>query len=135
MPHFRPLSLLLFSAALAPCVFPQGPACAPAHHGHCAFALKTNDLAAARRFYGHDLGFAELFSIDNPSGGLLLTLFKVNDRQYIEVRPELRNENGRPSLAYRVRTNQCTPAARYLSSRIDVPESLSPCAMGILASR
>jgi len=27
---------------------------------------------------------------------LLLTLFKVNDRQYIEVRPELRNETEDP---------------------------------------
>jgi catechol 2,3-dioxygenase-like lactoylglutathione lyase family enzyme len=44
--------------------------------GIAHFAVKTSDLSAARAFYGHDLGFAELFSIDNPAGGLLLTLFK-----------------------------------------------------------
>src|ERR1035438_10890753 len=60
--------------------------------GVAHIGLKTNDLAAARNFYGHDLGFEEPFTLAKPSGGLMLTYFKVNDHQYIEVFPELKSE-------------------------------------------
>jgi catechol 2,3-dioxygenase-like lactoylglutathione lyase family enzyme len=133
MPHFRVLPLLLFSTALTPCVFPQSLPVRPPITGIAHFALKTNNLAAARRFYGHDLGFAELFSIDNPSGGLLLTLFKVNDRQYIEVRPELKNETEDRLSHIAFETADARQLRDYLSSRgLDVPESLSPLRDGNL---
>jgi Lactoylglutathione lyase and related lyases len=64
----------------------------PAIVGVAHFGVKTNNLAAARQFYGHVLGFREPFTVDKPSGGLLLTYFKVNDRQYIEVFPNLKSE-------------------------------------------
>ncbi len=61
--------------------------------GVAHIGLKTNDMAAARLFYGHILGFQEPFSLDNVSGGgLMLTYFKVNDHQYIEVFPELKSD-------------------------------------------
>ena len=47
--------------------------------------LKTKDLSADREFYGHYLGYQEPFTLDKPAGGLMLTYFKVNDHQYIEV--------------------------------------------------
>jgi len=55
-------------------------------------ALKTNDLTATRKFYTGVLGFQEPFSLDKApqdGTGLLLTYFKVNDHQYIEMFPEL----------------------------------------------
>jgi catechol 2,3-dioxygenase-like lactoylglutathione lyase family enzyme len=59
--------------------------------GVAHIGLKTDDLAAARQFYGHVLGYQEPFTVDKPSGGLMLTYFKVNDHQYIEVFPELKS--------------------------------------------
>ena len=60
--------------------------------GVAHIGLKTNNLEAERQFYGHELGFQEPFTVDKPSGGLLLTYFKVNDHQYIEVFPNLQSE-------------------------------------------
>src|SRR4051794_5877141 len=59
--------------------------------GVAHIAVKTDDIAAARQFYGTYLGFEEPFKIDKPAGGLMLTFFKVNDHQYIEVFPELKS--------------------------------------------
>jgi lactoylglutathione lyase len=54
----------------------------------------TNDIAAAGEFYGHVLGYQEPFSLDKPSGGLMLTYF--NSRSTIantsKSSPELRSE-------------------------------------------
>lgn len=49
--------------------------------------VNTDNLAAARAFYGNVLGLADAFSLDDPPGKLLLTYFKVNDHQFIEVFP------------------------------------------------
>ncbi len=64
----------------------------PAIVGVSHFALRTDNIAAAREFYGRVLGFQEPFSLNKApadGGGLMLTYFKVNDHQYIEVFPEL----------------------------------------------
>jgi Glyoxalase/Bleomycin resistance protein/Dioxygenase superfamily len=71
---------------------PAAPVARPAIVGVAHIGLKTDDLAAARKFYTGILGFQEPFSLDKAPGdgtGLLLTYFKVNDHQYIEVFPEL----------------------------------------------
>jgi lactoylglutathione lyase len=60
--------------------------------GVAHIALKTDDLAAAREYYGKYLGFAEAFSIPNADGTLEVIYFKVNDHQYIEVFPGLKGE-------------------------------------------
>src|SRR5579871_6007343 len=59
--------------------------------GVAHIGLKTSDMANDRNFYGHILGFQEPFTLDKESGGLMLTYFKVNDHQYIEVFPELKD--------------------------------------------
>jgi len=63
----------------------------PAIVGVAHIGLKTDNLAAARLLYGKMLGFQEPFTVDKPTGGLMLTYFKVNDHQYIEVFPELKD--------------------------------------------
>jgi lactoylglutathione lyase len=57
--------------------------------GVANIGLKTDNLAAAREFYGNILGYQEAFRLDKPTGGLMLTYFKVNDHQYIELSPDL----------------------------------------------
>ena len=74
----------------------QGPAAPPRPKilGVAHIGLRTDDLAAARKFYGDVLGYQEPFTYDRPAsqgGGLLCTYFKVNDHQYIEVFPELKD--------------------------------------------
>jgi len=69
---------------------PPGAITRPPILGVAHIGLKTDDMAAARKFYTGVLGFQEPFSLNKPAsegGGLLLTYFKVNDHQYIEMFP------------------------------------------------
>jgi len=111
--------MLLLAAPLA------GQPARPPIVGIAHFALKTSDLTAARAFYGHDLGFAELFTMNNPQGGVLFALFKVNDHQYIEVRPELKDaaEDRLSHLAFE--TTDARQLRAYLASKgVSVPAAL-----------
>jgi len=115
---------LILSAVLAGAsVFAQPtrpPIVGVAHIG-----LKTNDLAAARNFYGHDLGFQEPFTLDKATGGLLLTYFKVNDHQYIEIFPELKDDAEDRLSHIAFETTNIHQLRDYLASRgVKVPDSL-----------
>ncbi|MGD0696066.1 MAG: VOC family protein [Terriglobia bacterium] len=95
--------------------------------GVAHIGLKTDDLAAARKFYGGILGFQEPFTLDKPTGGLMLTYFKVNDHQYIEVFPELKSptEDRLSHIAFE--TADARKLRDYLASRgVTVPSSLQP---------
>ncbi len=87
----------------------DSPVTRPAIVGVAHIGLRTDDLAAARKFYTGVLGFQEPFSLDKAPGkgtGLLLTYFKVNDHQYIEMFPELTDSRHGPALPYLVRDHQ-----------------------------
>lgn len=60
--------------------------------GIAHIAFEVSDLAKARTFYGKLLGYEEPFQVMKDGGGLLLTYFKVNERQYIEIFPGLPSE-------------------------------------------
>jgi len=59
--------------------------------GVAHIALNTDDMAAVRKFYTELLGYQEAFSLNKADGSLMLTNFKVNDHQYIQVFPELKD--------------------------------------------
>ena len=63
--------------ALGPFLLSQSGVKRPPITGVAHVALKTNDLAAARRFYGHDLGFSDALAIPESLGPA--AWFKVND--------------------------------------------------------
>jgi len=95
--------------------------------GVAHIGLKTDNLAAAREFYGNALGFQEPFTVDKPSGGLMLTYFKVNDHQYIEVFPELKSatEDRLSHIAFE--TTNIQQLRDYLARRgVKVPDTLKP---------
>jgi catechol 2,3-dioxygenase-like lactoylglutathione lyase family enzyme len=95
--------------------------------GVAHIGLKTDNLAAARQFYGRVLGFQEPFTVDKPSGGLMLTYFKVNDQQYIEVFPEPRSatEDRLSHIAFE--TTNIQQLRDYLAKRrVQVPDALRP---------
>ncbi|MGD0667259.1 MAG: VOC family protein [Bryobacteraceae bacterium] len=119
----------LLAATLAWCAAAANAQTAPVPRppivgvGH--IALKTDNLAAARNFYGHDLGFEEPFTLDKPTGGLLLTYFKVNDHQYIEIFPELKGaaEDRLSHICFE--TTDAGKLRAYLAWRgVKVPDSL-----------
>ena len=101
------LSALLALVALACVVLLPGlvKAGKPAAHrppviGIAHIGLRTSNLSAAREFYTHTLGFQEPFSVKvaqtsvpdlaGSPGQLIMTFFKVNDHQYIELTPDLK---------------------------------------------
>ena len=71
--------------------------------GVAHIGLRTDNLEAARKFYGQQLGYEEAFKLDRPEGGLMLVYFKVNDHQYIEVFPGWKGTGAAGPLAHRVR--------------------------------
>jgi catechol 2,3-dioxygenase-like lactoylglutathione lyase family enzyme len=111
----------LSSCALAQNTAPKRPDIIGVAH----IGLKTNDLAAARNFYGHDLGFQEPFTLDNAAGGLMLTYFKVNDHQYIEIFPELKSETEDRLSHIAFETTSAQQLRDYLATRgVKVPDVL-----------
>ena len=96
----------------------------PAITGVAHIALKTNDLAAERAFYGKGCGFAEL------SAGR----FKVNDRQYIEILPMLESETEDRLDHIAFETSNLRAMRDYLAAEnVAVPASLKKDADGNLS--
>ena len=95
--------------------------------GVAHIGLRTDDLAAARKFYSGVLGFQEPFTVDDPPGKLLLTYFKVNDHQYVEVFPELKDPKQDRLSHVSFETTDAEQMRAYLASRgVKVPEKLEP---------
>jgi len=121
-----PAPLLAMLLALLPCSA-QRQVERPPIVGVAHIGLKTKDLAASREFYGHYLGFEEPFTIDKPSGGLMLTYFKVNDHQYIEVFPELKSDTEDRLSHIALETTNIQQLRDYLASKgVKVPDTLKP---------
>jgi lactoylglutathione lyase len=95
--------------------------------GVAHIGLKTDNLDASRQFYGHVLGYQEPFTVDKPSGGLMLTYFKVNDHQYIEVFPELKNSSEDRLSHIAFETTNVQQLRDYLATKdVKVPATLKP---------
>jgi catechol 2,3-dioxygenase-like lactoylglutathione lyase family enzyme len=115
------------AAALVPCLLSQRPDVKrPPILGVAHLALKTNDLAAARAFYGHDLGFEEPFP--GPNGG---AIFKVNDHQYIEVANTLKDDSEDRLEHIAFETTNARQLRDYLASKgVKVPDTVEKNADG-----
>jgi catechol 2,3-dioxygenase-like lactoylglutathione lyase family enzyme len=124
------VSLLLLSVASAQ----NSPVARPKILGVAHIGVRTDDLAAARKFYGDILGYQEPFTYDRPAsegGGLLLTYFKVNDHQYIEVFPELKEPKQDRLSHISFETDNADQLRDYLVSKgVKVPEKLDPMGDG-----
>ena len=116
--------LLLLCPVLSAQTSPPRPKIVGVAH----IGLRTDDLAAARKFYAGILGFAEPFSLNQPDGaGLMLTYFKVNDHQFIEVFPELKDPRQDRLSHISFETTDAEQLRTYLASRgVKVPEKLEP---------
>ena len=76
------------SLALAPALAVERPPIV----GIANFVVKTDNLEEVRNFYTRVLGYDEVFKHRRPSVAAEIAVFKVNDRQYIEVAQTLANE-------------------------------------------
>lgn len=93
--------------------------------GVAHIGLETNDIDAARQFYGKGLGYQEPFRLDKPTGALMLTYFKVNDHQYIEVFPDLKSETQDRLSHIAFETTDIRRLRDYLASRgVKVPQTV-----------
>ncbi len=90
--------------------------------GVAHIALYVHDIHKARWFYKDLLGYGEPFLLNQPDGKLALTFIKVNERQYIELFPEV--EPGTDRLNHiSIETDDAEAMRRYLASRgVKVPE-------------
>jgi catechol 2,3-dioxygenase-like lactoylglutathione lyase family enzyme len=107
--------------ALAPCLLSQKAGVKrPPIVGIAHIALKTNDLAAAREFYGRYLGFEAVGSVTHG------TMFKVNDHQYIAVADTLMGDEDRlDHIAFE--TTDARQLRDYMAGRgVRVPASIEP---------
>ena len=112
----RITSLAILASAMA-CAQQRPPITGIAH-----VALKTDSLEHARQFYGHDLGLAEPFHLDNPDGSLELIFFKINDRQFIEIAPGMTDDSEDRLLHIAFETTDVKKLRDYLASRgVSVP--------------
>ena len=92
--------------------------------GVAHIGLETNNIQAADDFYGRALGY-EHFSLDKPAGGLMLNYYKVNDRQYIEIFPDLKSEEQDRLSHVAFETDNIQQLRDYLASKgVKVPAIL-----------
>lgn len=125
---------LLVGLVSAQTAAPAGAPVRPKILGVAHIGIRTDDLAAARKFYGGVLGYQEPFTYDRPAsegGGLLLTYFKVNDHQYIEVFPELKDPKEDRLSHISFETDNVEQLRAYLASKgVEVPKQLEPMGDG-----
>jgi lactoylglutathione lyase len=117
--------VLAFASITGPVAFPADtPPQRPRITGVAHIALFVHDMEKARWFYKDFLGLGEPYSLNKPDGGLAMTFIKVNDRQYIELFPEV--EPGTDRLNHiSVETDNAEAMRVYLASKgIKVPEKV-----------
>ncbi len=122
------LFLLISTFFFAPLAAQKRPPIIGVSH----IALLSASVEASRAFYTGYLGFEEPFSVKDDQGALILTWFKINDRQSIELFPE--KEAGTDRL-YQIAfdTDDSQAMRDYLASRgVKVPEKLAPGRIGNL---
>jgi catechol 2,3-dioxygenase-like lactoylglutathione lyase family enzyme len=113
----------VLTAALNPFLLSQSGVKRPPITGVAHVALKTNDLAAARRFYAHDLGFSDALAMPERLGRA--AWFKVNDHQYLEVYETLKSEDEDRLIEVAFETTDARAMRDYLASKgIGVPATV-----------
>jgi len=87
------------------------------------FVVKTDSLDEVRKFYSGVLGYDEVFRHKRAiTGGAEVSVFKVNDHQYIEVVPTLQRESDDKLVQIGFETKDARQLRDYLASKgVDVP--------------
>ena len=111
--------------AAAP-AFCQSAPTRPPIVGVAHIGLRTDNIEAAREFYGKELGYQEPFDLKKPDGTLDLTYFKVNDHQYIEIFPNLKSPDEDRLYHIAFETTNIRQLRDYLASKgVKVPDKVN----------
>jgi len=90
--------------------------------GIANFVVKTDNLEDARRFYSGTLGYDEVFRHRRHGNATDIAVFKVNDRQYIEVTPTLVSESDDKLIQIGFETKDARRLRDYLAAKgVTVP--------------
>lgn len=118
----KPIIAGLLFAALSQAQTTPGKPPRPRIFGIAHYATRVADLNKARAYYKSFLGFDEPFSLKNPDGAVTMAFIKVNDYQYIEVSPGLKEEEDRLShISFY--TDDAEAMRKYLgASGVKVPD-------------
>ena len=128
--HFAACAAL--TAVLAPFLLSQSSVKRPPITGVAHVALKTNDLAAARRFYGRDLGFSDALRMPESLGPA--AWFKINDHQYLEIYETLKSEDEDRLIEVAFATPDAKAMRDYLASKgVAVPATVGKGSDGNLS--
>ena len=95
-------------------------------------SLRTADMAATRKFYTGYLGLEELPGVkDEADGGLTRAVFKINDRQFVQVLPELKDPKQNRLIDIAFETSNAEQLRAYLASKdVKVPDKVEAMAEG-----
>jgi lactoylglutathione lyase len=135
MPVRLPLTAIACAVSLAAATLAAGPgepasaaqASRPPITGVAGIAIRTKDMPAARRFYNTIIGLDEAFPTHNPAGGAGFVTFKINERQYVSVAPDLEADTDSRLLYVSFETADARALRTYLAGRgIAVPASIDP---------
>jgi catechol 2,3-dioxygenase-like lactoylglutathione lyase family enzyme len=107
----------------------------PAITGIADVAFRVSNLEAARNYYGHVLGYREFSVSPGQAEDAPETFyFKVNDRQYIEIVPGLKNQNEDRLIHIGFETEDASRMRDYLASRgVAVPAKVTTDECGNLS--
>jgi lactoylglutathione lyase len=101
--------------------------------GIANFAAKVSNLDAARNFYGRVLGYQEAFTVKQAAGADLVC-FKVNDRQYLEFAPGLKDEKEDRLIHIAFETKDARKLRDYLAAKgVKVPAKVAKDPAGNLS--
>lgn len=107
----------------------------PAITGIADIAFKVSNMEASRHYYGNVLGYAEFSVASGRSEDSPETFYyKVNDHQYIEIMPGLKDQNEDRLVHIGYETADAQRLRDYLAGRgVTVPAKVSEDACGNLS--
>lgn len=94
--------------------------------------LRTADIDATRKFYTGYLGMPEQTGVkDAEHGGLTRVVFKVNEHQFVQVLPELKDPKQNRLIDIAFETSNAEQLRAYLASEdVKVPDKIAETGMG-----
>ncbi len=103
----------------------------PAIVGVAWIDLRTADIAATRKFYTDYLGLPEQAGVKDSESGLTRAVFRVNNRQFVQVLPELKDPKENRLIDIAFETTDAEQLRAYLAGNgVKVPDKIGDMGLG-----
>jgi lactoylglutathione lyase len=124
------LGTALLPLALLPASVAAADAPRPKITGVAHISIYAHDYEKSRAFYRDFLGLEEPYSLPKPDGTPSMTFFKINERQYLELSPEVVPNTDRLNHIS-IETDNAEAMRLYLASRgVTVPKQVGKGRIG-----